>query len=313
MNQISRSCCKNSFSFVLLLFLFTASVKANEPDGLLDRVLSAINQQCQSAQAGTVSETLDGVLRNDREVLVASMAMNRDAKCNCLVNELSLVRSSRVDPLDAGELDGLIRESTATCMIRVSRKHFGAFCRASLLSETDDRAKINVACECMEQVWSTASDEDIYSYSMAAYKRYRNSAGSSVTGGEAQAVEASTTTRQCTDRAGIAANSQYKRDLKVERKDLLARKQAEYLLGAVSAALNLYRLDHRHYPTNAQGLSVLLEESYLQKMPKDAWGNEIGYTLSIDGHHFDVVSFGRDGKPGGSGFDQDVVLGSDKN
>ena len=90
-------------------------------------------------------------------------------------------------------------------------------------------------------------------------------------------------------------------------------------IAAISQALKLYRLDNRRYPTTEQGLQALVEKpsaapvpdnwktgGYLEKLPKDPWGNPYQY-LSPGVHgEFDVFSFGADGQTGGEGVDADI-------
>ncbi|KKL12479.1 hypothetical protein LCGC14_2535340, partial [marine sediment metagenome] len=42
-------------------------------------------------------------------------------------------------------------------------------------------------------------------------------------------------------------------------------------------------------------------------IPTDRWGNELQYTS--DGKSFTIISYGADGKPGGTGFDKDIKSG----
>ncbi len=85
----------------------------------------------------------------------------------------------------------------------------------------------------------------------------------------------------------------------------------------VVAALELYKLDVGHYPTQAEGLNALVTAPpsepgwngpYLRKESalKDPWG-EI-YIYKIPGQHgeFDVYSLGSDKAEGGTGEAQDV-------
>ncbi len=51
------------------------------------------------------------------------------------------------------------------------------------------------------------------------------------------------------------------------------------------------------------GLSVL-EGAYLRELPKDPWGNAYLY----DAHLRLLASFGKDGQPGGTGPNQDLVV-----
>ena len=84
-------------------------------------------------------------------------------------------------------------------------------------------------------------------------------------------------------------------------------------------ALKLYRLDNLRYPTSEQGLAALVARpalapvppnwrpgGYLERLPKDPWGNPYQY-LSPGLHgEMDVLSFGADGTAGGEGFDADI-------
>jgi general secretion pathway protein G len=88
-------------------------------------------------------------------------------------------------------------------------------------------------------------------------------------------------------------------------------------IGAIMAALKLYKLDNRRYPTAEQGLGALAKKpgeppvpenwkSYLERLPADPWGNPYQYlNPGLDGE-IDVMSYGADGKPGGEGVDADI-------
>ena len=79
----------------------------------------------------------------------------------------------------------------------------------------------------------------------------------------------------------------------------------------IAQALKLYRLQHGRYPTTSEGLQALVTpgpngKHYLDSVPKDAWGRDFVY-LSPGVHgDFDLLSYGADGRPGGSGFDADI-------
>lgn len=81
-------------------------------------------------------------------------------------------------------------------------------------------------------------------------------------------------------------------------------------------ALDQYRLDTGSYPTSEQGLNALVtnpgvdkwEGPYLKKgLPVDPWGKPYVYQCPGTHGEYDLYSYGRDGKPGGDGEDQDVV------
>ena len=85
------------------------------------------------------------------------------------------------------------------------------------------------------------------------------------------------------------------------------------------AALKLYRLDKQRYPTADQGLKALIEKptadpipnnwktgGYLDKLPKDPWGNAYQYLQPGVHGDIDIYSLGADGQPGGTGNDADI-------
>lgn len=85
----------------------------------------------------------------------------------------------------------------------------------------------------------------------------------------------------------------------------------------IMQALKLYRLDNQRYPTGEQGLQALVTrpatppvpsnwKSYLEKLPRDPWGNAYQYVNPGVKGPVDVFSFGADGQPGGEGRDADL-------
>lgn len=87
-------------------------------------------------------------------------------------------------------------------------------------------------------------------------------------------------------------------------------------IDALRKALDTYRLDTGHYPAAEQGLDVLVAKPegearwngpYLQKrVPLDPWGNPYVYRIPGVESDYDVISYGKDGKPGGEGEDADI-------
>lgn len=88
---------------------------------------------------------------------------------------------------------------------------------------------------------------------------------------------------------------------------------------AISAALDLYRLDNFSYPTTDQGLLALVESpdnlspganwkkgGYLERVPKDPWGNDYLYLMPGAHGEFDLYSLGADGVSGGSDVAADI-------
>jgi general secretion pathway protein G len=77
-------------------------------------------------------------------------------------------------------------------------------------------------------------------------------------------------------------------------------------IDALEKALDHYRLDNRRYPTSEEGLAAI--GPYLKKaVPMDPWGRAYVYRTSTKGD-FELFSYGRDGKSGGTGEDADIGL-----
>ena len=95
--------------------------------------------------------------------------------------------------------------------------------------------------------------------------------------------------------------------------------RAQSDIRAIQTALDLYRLDNFKYPTTEQGLQALVTQptdptitnyrsgGYLPSLPKDPWNNPYQYVSpGANGRDYDIISYGRDGKPGGEGYDADI-------
>lgn len=83
-------------------------------------------------------------------------------------------------------------------------------------------------------------------------------------------------------------------------------------------ALNTYKMDTGLFPTGEQGLQVLRtapqgvnnwQGPYLEReLPLDPWGRPYIYHYpSEQGDEPEIISYGADGQPGGSGGDADIV------
>ena len=90
-------------------------------------------------------------------------------------------------------------------------------------------------------------------------------------------------------------------------------------IASLMQALKLYRLDNLRYPTSEQGLQALVARpdmspvpanwkagGYLERLPKDPWGNPYQYLNPGRKGEIDIYSFGGDGVPGGEGMDADI-------
>jgi general secretion pathway protein G len=97
-------------------------------------------------------------------------------------------------------------------------------------------------------------------------------------------------------------------------------KASRIQLETLAATVEAFQLDTGRFPTQAEGLQVLVENPekapiknwrgpYLKKnrVPGDEWGNPFIYEIpSKHKMAFDIYSLGADGKPGGTGDDADL-------
>ncbi|HON44155.1 MAG: type II secretion system major pseudopilin GspG [Planctomycetes bacterium] len=79
-------------------------------------------------------------------------------------------------------------------------------------------------------------------------------------------------------------------------------------------ALDLYRMQSGSYPSTSKGLKVLTEsksgQPLMKEIPKDPWGNEYKYR-STGGSKYTLTCYGSDGREGGTGIEEDIVMKSD--
>ncbi len=110
----------------------------------------------------------------------------------------------------------------------------------------------------------------------------------------------------------------------VSQRDKAIRARAKTDIVSIGNALDIYYADNGFYPSTQQGLQALITEPstppaphnwngpYLKgkkSVPRDPWGNEYVYTSPgrENPNSYDILSYGRDGQPGGTGNDADVV------
>jgi general secretion pathway protein G len=111
----------------------------------------------------------------------------------------------------------------------------------------------------------------------------------------------------------------------MERPEEARRIKAKADIKTIESALKLYKIDSGAYPTTEQGIEALIkkptatpvprkwrEGGYLEgnSVPKDPWGNPYLYTgyptPGPDGRDYEIISYGHDGQPGGTGKDADI-------
>jgi general secretion pathway protein G len=85
----------------------------------------------------------------------------------------------------------------------------------------------------------------------------------------------------------------------------------------IETALDLYKLDNYGYPTTEQGLEALVSKpsgspeprnwrQYMQRLPKDPWGEPYIYISPGDNGAFDLYTLGADRMDGGEGEAADI-------
>lgn len=97
----------------------------------------------------------------------------------------------------------------------------------------------------------------------------------------------------------------------IEQADVAKVKSSKVQMKTIGEALKLYRLQHGKYPASGEGLKALVNpdrdgKRYLDSMPKDAWKHEFIYLYPGVHGDFDLLSYGADGRSGGSDFDKDL-------
>jgi general secretion pathway protein G len=105
----------------------------------------------------------------------------------------------------------------------------------------------------------------------------------------------------------------------IGRPDEARQIAAKQDIASLMQALKLYRLDSLRYPSTEQGLQALVTKpttapipsnwkpgGYVERLPKDPWGNPYQYLNPGVRGEVDVFSFGADGAPGGEGNNADI-------
>ena len=93
---------------------------------------------------------------------------------------------------------------------------------------------------------------------------------------------------------------------------------AKAQMEAFEKALDTYRLDVGRYPTTEEGMAALMAAPataggkwngpYLKKgVPQDPWGHPFLYRSPGAKGEYEIVSTGKDGQPGGTGENADIV------
>jgi general secretion pathway protein G len=105
----------------------------------------------------------------------------------------------------------------------------------------------------------------------------------------------------------------------MDQPDKAAVVRARQDIQSLDTALKMYKLDNFSYPSTQQGLDALVqrptgapdapnwkEGGYLDRLPRDPWGNAYEYLSPGRNGEYDIYSLGKDGQPGGDGFNADI-------
>jgi len=105
----------------------------------------------------------------------------------------------------------------------------------------------------------------------------------------------------------------------IGRTEEAKRTQTRVQIKNIQQALELFKLDNGFYPSTEQGLATLVKApdsgrtaknyrkgGYMDRVPKDPWGNTFVYLSPGQHGDYDISSYGGDEVPGGEGEDADI-------
>ncbi|MEW5755803.1 MAG: type II secretion system major pseudopilin GspG [Pseudomonadota bacterium] len=105
----------------------------------------------------------------------------------------------------------------------------------------------------------------------------------------------------------------------MDRPDAARIAKAKQDIRTLETSINLYKLDNYFYPSTEQGLEALVKKpsgdpqprnwksgGYLDRLPKDPWGNDYLYLNPGVKGSIDIYTLGADGKPDGEGVAADI-------
>ncbi len=80
--------------------------------------------------------------------------------------------------------------------------------------------------------------------------------------------------------------------------------RAKLDIGNIQSALKVYYAKKGNYPDTGAGLKALVDAQILEKPPVDPWDHEYVYVL--ESGKPTIISYGKDGAPGGTESDADI-------
>ncbi|CAA0125883.1 Type II secretion system protein G [BD1-7 clade bacterium] len=104
------------------------------------------------------------------------------------------------------------------------------------------------------------------------------------------------------------------------------KKKVQADFANIETSLKLYKLDNYVYPSTEQGLDALVSETtiepvprnfknggYMEKLPRDPWGNDYLYLSPGEHGEYDIYTLGADGSIGGEGEAADMGNWEERN
>ncbi|MGB7158464.1 MAG: type II secretion system major pseudopilin GspG [Tepidisphaeraceae bacterium] len=88
--------------------------------------------------------------------------------------------------------------------------------------------------------------------------------------------------------------------------DRAKKQRARADIATYAGGVDAFYLDKGRYPDNQEGLKVLVPQ-FVKLLQNDPWGRAYQYVQPGKSGPFDVISYGADGREGGSGADADVT------
>jgi general secretion pathway protein G len=84
------------------------------------------------------------------------------------------------------------------------------------------------------------------------------------------------------------------------------RQRARSDISVYSGAVDSYYATTGHYPDNQDGLKSLVPE-FIKVLQPDPWGHPYQYIQPGKSGPYDIISYGADGREGGTGADADIT------
>jgi len=289
----------------------------------LDNMNLTIKRRCSTQYTDEgINSTRSRVPEAERDYFDISISIRKTAECLCLPTKIKSIDVAKLNIKNENELNASLVHAmqplVQDCIAETSKQQWLGFCDVLMKPESPDTRQRRTACECMKPAVEKISNTDLIAFSTQAYAEYK--LGKKDNKAISPAVAAlNKTSNDCMLKAGIKPDSEYKQHYLAQSQYELKVGKARADMRGLASALNLYKLDHFKFPTQQQGLAVLLQQEklpnktttmgpYLRKLPQDVWGHDYGYKLKADGSNFTLISYGQDGKPGGNGFDKDIVF-----